>query len=652
MATAGVAANARTRRSGYTPPQQPQRRRPGTAAKTAGSANMPSWCPAGPRLPRVLHAPKPPRALTSSGSAPAKPAHSTARRRHARQDRKVTLTTAEPALATAKSASDAAAIRPSRDAMLTLSDRQISAHRGAVWTVPSMAGKRRGHAPDAKTRRPKYEPRRVADMAALDAAIEGFVREHSYALTTRKGYEERWTWWKEHCERVGRRRKVATAIDPLRAPFFVFEDLATECRGDGKPLAVGTVRGIASAVTWRCGDQSLVPAHKRTEHAADWEMLMRGKEREEALRRAAGDPPRKKVTPLLRNDLAVMLVAGLPSSLRLDAVRASVLLALDRSLTVSQLDSLDVSDVEPLAAGAIRVAGVQEPLLCDHAERARGVPWDCTACALLAVLAAHPGDGPLFVHGSRSLSTFMSGRRRAWPGLVSGRHFTPALPADPSLTDWQLAGLRRGLVLQCRDGRCWPQDRGFQWVRARAWAAAAWTCGFRMASDLIALDRRAVSRDPAGRGYRIELRGTKDDSPGEKDVTRPLEWSQSGGPSAAQAMAEYLAVRDAATGRGGALLLSTASHGHRALEETEGFQVARRDLDLLCKLAGLSRVYSSYSTRHGYTQQAELDGWTVEDIQQGLRHQRLDTTLRHYTGASSARQAVTKLMSTPNGAAA
>jgi hypothetical protein len=41
MATAGVAANARTRRRGYTPPQQPQRRRPGTAAKTAGSANMP-----------------------------------------------------------------------------------------------------------------------------------------------------------------------------------------------------------------------------------------------------------------------------------------------------------------------------------------------------------------------------------------------------------------------------------------------------------------------------------------------------------------------------------------------------------------------------------------------------------------------------------
>src|SRR3954466_15778316 len=37
----GVAARALTRRRGYTPPQQPQRARPGTAAKAAGNANMP-----------------------------------------------------------------------------------------------------------------------------------------------------------------------------------------------------------------------------------------------------------------------------------------------------------------------------------------------------------------------------------------------------------------------------------------------------------------------------------------------------------------------------------------------------------------------------------------------------------------------------------
>ena len=48
--TPGVEASWRTRRRGYTPPQQPQRTRPGTAAKTAGNANMPVMVPA--RRPR------------------------------------------------------------------------------------------------------------------------------------------------------------------------------------------------------------------------------------------------------------------------------------------------------------------------------------------------------------------------------------------------------------------------------------------------------------------------------------------------------------------------------------------------------------------------------------------------------------------------
>jgi hypothetical protein len=52
IATPGVAARARTRRWGYTPPQQPQRRRPGRTAKTAGNANMRSSCPPAGPLPR------------------------------------------------------------------------------------------------------------------------------------------------------------------------------------------------------------------------------------------------------------------------------------------------------------------------------------------------------------------------------------------------------------------------------------------------------------------------------------------------------------------------------------------------------------------------------------------------------------------------
>jgi len=41
MNTPGVDASWHTRRRRYTPPQHPQRARPGTAAKTAGKANMP-----------------------------------------------------------------------------------------------------------------------------------------------------------------------------------------------------------------------------------------------------------------------------------------------------------------------------------------------------------------------------------------------------------------------------------------------------------------------------------------------------------------------------------------------------------------------------------------------------------------------------------
>jgi hypothetical protein len=67
----------------------------------------------------------------------------------------------------------------------------------------------------------------------------------------------------------------------------------------------------------------------------------------------------------------------------------------------------------------------------------------------------------------------------------------------------------------------------------------------------------------------IRLRGTKDDAPGAKRVSRPLAWSATGGPSAAQAMAEYLCVRDAAVGgRNGALLLTSALRRHRPLVAT------------------------------------------------------------------------------------
>jgi site-specific recombinase XerD len=108
-------------------------------------------------------------------------------------------------------------------------------------------------------------------------------------------------------------------------------------------------------------------------------------------------------------------------------------------------------------------------------------------------------------------------------------------------------------------------------------------------------------------------------------------------------MAQYLAVRDAAVGgRHGALLLTTALYEHRPVNPTA--TSAAEELTLLCKFAGLPEgVYSSYSTRKGYAAQAVADGWDVEDIAAGLRHQRLDTT-RLYTGDIDVRAVVQRMI--------
>jgi hypothetical protein len=106
-----------------------------------------------------------------------------------------------------------------------------------------------------------------------------------------------------------------------------------------------------------------------------------------------------------------------------------------------------------------------------------------------------------------------------------------------------------------------------------------------------------------------------------------------------------LCVRDAAAGQDGSLLLADLRHRPLAgLSGTHPHKVAKGDLDLLCQNPGLPAVYSSYSTRKGYAQQAQLDDWPVEDIQEGLRHIELDTTLSHYLAHHGAKQAATKLM--------
>ncbi|MGY1659644.1 hypothetical protein ACI78Q_00280 [Geodermatophilus sp. SYSU D00705] len=485
----------------------------------------------------------------------------------------------------------------------------------------------------------------MQDMAGHLAALQAFIDEQGRAAATRLNDDIFWRRWTEHCQEVA--EKYGLIIDPEDAPFLAFEELVLQRRADGKPIAASTTDRYLAAIRWRYAELGRVPAHQRPENANAWRELRRGQRKQEGERRAAGDPPREQAVPLFREDLVRMLRAEPPRTPWLDERRALVLLALDTDLSTPQLQELDTADVElidttdPTEPGGIRVAGYELP--CDHAERFPGVPWDCTACAVRAALAARTGGGPLLTSGAEALPTYLGVRRRRWAGLQMARRYGPALDVDPTLSPRALAGLRRGLVLTVD-----PKGAGFRWARARAWTALSWVCGFRMGSDVAGLDRCAVAVDAAGRGYRIDLAATKDDPEAVKDVARPLAWSATGGPSAAQAVAEYLCVRDASAGRAGTLLVE-AVPPHGPVARLRACTLAGKDLDLLCEYAGLPKVYSSYSTRVGYTQQAERDGWLVEEISAGLRHQSLETTVQHYTGASNARGAVTKLINSKPG---
>jgi hypothetical protein len=181
----------------------------------------------------------------------------------------------------------------------------------------------------------------------------------------------------------------------------------------------------------------------------------------------------------------------------------------------------------------------------------------------------------------------------------------------------------------------------------------AWSCGFRMCGDLLRLERQAVSVDPNGAGYRVDLAGTKDDPWGDKHVVRPLPWG-TGRVSVASMVAEYLCVRDAAHGVGGNLLVTdvlTSKHatGHgiadRERSANGGTSAAKKDLQLLSGLAGQARCpYSSYSTRKGFAAQALQDGWSVEEIRDALRHKTLGVTLNAYLAPGAAKDVSTKLI--------
>lgn len=511
-------------------------------------------------------------------------------------------------------------------------------------TVPGVSHAPKPHAAprraDASTRGPKKRTPVIANMAAHDAAIEVFITDASRADSTKKRDAKYWRLWTDHCATLG--------VDPEVAPYSAYRELFLLRRQDGRPMGTGTLQNIASAVLHHYTRLDRVPAHKLPENAGDWRDQMKSAKRAEGQRRADGQPPQAEIVPLLRPQLQQLMLAEPAPSPHHEIARAAVLLAVDlhASRSLTQVLRLRAEDVQVVsdgpAAGGVVIHGAL--LACDHRERVPGVPWDCTACAVRGVLAARGGDGPLLTCGGNGLRN----ARHAFEHLLlPSRHsrrtdFAPR----PDLTPWQLAGLRRGLVIRV------GVPNGARWIRARTWTLTSWVCGFRMCSDLVRLDRSAVVPDPAGRGWRIRLGVTKADQESKNEVVRALCCGTTSRLSPAHAMSEYLCVRDAAVGgRGGALLCALANGNGAASQfarpaasvATKALDASRSDLAYLCALAGLPAVYSSYSIRKGYAQQAEKDGWPIEDIQEGLRHAEVETTAG-YLGEGSANAAATKFI--------
>lgn len=456
----------------------------------------------------------------------------------------------------------------------------------------------------------------VDDFDALDAAIEDFVRDGALAAASQGAYSKRWRLWEAHCEAEG--------VDPWDAPASAFESLWLRRNEDGTPASFNSIDGIASAVKYAYGLKGLTPAYKLPANSGRWRDLRRSARKAQAALRADQDDE-ADVVPLLRPELVKMLGVHPPVDLKGRHVKAAVLLAWE-GVAPSTLDRLRVGDVEVLDAGAVSVAGTTYE--CDHRERVSGVPWDCTACSVRDVLAGRPADDQLLPL-DRLGWTYWFPRARA----VS-RHQTPAKePWGPrgGLTDWELAGLRRALVLSLSFPG-WGH-MGVRWVRARAWVAMSWSCGLRMSSDTYRLERSALRVLESG-GLRLTLGVTKDDPGAAKLVVRTFTESDA---VVAQALTEYLCVRDAIVGSDGALIVDLAKRSTAGSPVKAPLHLAKYDLALLADLAGIEPAYSSYSVRKGYAAQALSDGWAPEDVRDGLRHLHLTTTVSHYLPGQDAK---------------
>lgn len=513
------------------------------------------------------------------------------------------------------------------------------------------------HSPQALTRRPRRTFTQLSpdfDWSAIDDEIATLATSGGIQDASRRTYDSAWQRWKSHCEALG--------TDPHDAPFTAYEALLAPQQATGCVYAAATLSQTLAEVTRRYRAAGRTPAHLHPDNSGAWSSARRGFILDEADRRQDGDPPQAEVVPLTRDHLLAMLDASgaRTEERRTNAVRvAAALLSFETGLANHRLASLRCADVTAAADGAISLLG--HVVACDHTERFRGVPWNCAACSTRRTLLTAPHtDGstirrppdellfaPLHTAGAAAapgqvkdaFATLIRGfTRRGVPGLparAAGTRKPASLRPVADLSVWELAGLRRAIVLHV------GLQHGLHLVRARFWTAMSWSFALRMSSDLIGLDRARFHHDVRGRGWTVHLAGTKDDRDGHKNVTRPLAWAEHpGGHGLGELASEYFAVRDALAGPTGNALLSglTFATPRPIPPGQAGLHLAARDLDLLCAIAGLGIEFSSYSTRKGFVAQADADRWPPERIAAALRHADMDT-LAAYLPARDAREA-------------
>lgn len=457
--------------------------------------------------------------------------------------------------------------------------------------------------------------------------LSSFLSSGGLTLTTLKGYRYGWSRWERFCS------ALHDTPDPLAAPFSAFVALlASDIPEASLPMIIAGVRH-------RYQQHDRVPAFDEEAHRERWQEARRGRRRTVKRSSTAEGPRSGKAKPLLREDLSRLLSAEPPAMGERDtAFVAACLLLLDHQVEITRLCGLRLSDVTFTdSKSQVVVSGRQIELACDHVERVRGVPWDCTMCTLQSVhasrfrtregteddgllfgaLAGTPGDLAKALRG-RLQTALTSLRAGGWDWATPKRqtlhHMTGA-------DEWAVAGMRRALVTGSH------RPHGQVVVRARCRMALAWANGLRLASDLDEVRRDSVKRDD--NGYTFVLGPTKADRSGARSRVIAAH-GDADSFAVGRFFAEYLCVRDATVGPGGYLftpMRGKTSGFLRSSSEPDVYHSALVDVRTLALLAGVEGQYTTYSVRRGHASQRHEEGHPLERIQAGLGHVSPATTV-------------------------